>query len=77
MGDGNKMGYLFLVLASLCLFASSTDPLHDHKPLLSGILLLPLCRVCVCVCVCGTLLIIHRLRENKKNLLRHNISFKY
>uniref|UniRef100_A0A6M2FBV1 Glycine-rich protein n=1 Tax=Populus davidiana TaxID=266767 RepID=A0A6M2FBV1_9ROSI len=38
MGDGNKMGYLFLVLlvlASLCLFASSTDPLHDHKPLLS------------------------------------------
>jgi len=51
MGDGNKMGYLFLVLASLCLFASSTDPLHDHKSLLSGILLLPLCRVCVCVCV--------------------------
>ncbi|XP_011032869.1 PREDICTED: uncharacterized protein LOC105131544 isoform X2 [Populus euphratica] len=38
MGDGNKMGYLFLVLASLCLFASSTDPLRDHKPLLSGLL---------------------------------------
>ncbi|KAL9402854.1 hypothetical protein Peur_006703 [Populus x canadensis] len=36
MGDGSKMGYLFLVLlvlASVCLFASSTDPLHDHKPL--------------------------------------------